>query len=116
MRPKPASWSGTARADFDAAAMNTYLGKYILIAFTYVDASGKAVESIQMHGVIESATEQGITVSLKGEREGESWTMPADATALSPADPGRYQLPETGEIVENPDFITTWMVQKPQGT
>jgi len=113
MRPKPYSWSGTASADFDATAMSAFVGKYMLIGVTYLDAAGQAEASIQMHGVVESATEQGITISLKGEREGESWTMPANVNAISPADPGRYQLPETGEIVENPDFITTWVVQRP---
>jgi len=114
MKDKPYSWSGAASADFDAAAMNTFVGKYMLIAVTYVDGSGQEESSIQMHGTVESVSEQGITISLKGEREGESWTMPANVNAISPAVPGRYQLPETGEIVENPDFITTWMVQRPR--
>jgi hypothetical protein len=42
--------------------------------------------------------------------------MPADPSAISPAQPGRYQLPETGEEIENPDFICTWMVQRPSAS
>jgi hypothetical protein len=75
-----------------------------------VDQAGQVESSVQMHGVVESASQDGITLALKGEREGQSWTMPADLSAISPAQPGRYELPETGEIVENPDFICTWMV------
>jgi hypothetical protein len=114
MKDKPYSWAGAANADFDATAMNEFVGKYVLIAVTYVDGSGQEEASVQMHGVVTSVSEQGITISLKGEREGENWTMPANVNAISPAEPGRYQLPETGEIVENPDFITTWMVQRPR--
>ena len=116
MRQTPYSWSGgSASAGFDAATINSYVGKYVLVAVTYLDASGKEENSMQMHGVVESASEQGITLALKGERDGETWTMPADAKAISAAQPGRYELPETGEIIENPDFISTWMVQKPRG-
>ena len=115
MRQTPHGWAGSSTAqELDRAAAEIYLGKYILIGVTYVDASGQVEDSIQMHGVVESASQDGIKISLKGEREGQSWTMPADLSAISPAQPGRYQLPETGEIVENPDFICTWMVQKPQ--
>ena len=80
-----------------------------------MNSAGEVEDSVQMHGVVESASRDGIKVSLRGERGGQSWTMPADPSAISPAQPGRYQLPETGEIIENPDFICTWMVQKPQG-
>jgi len=67
-----------------------------------------------MHGTVESASQDGIKLALKGERDGQTWTMPADPSAITPAQPGKYQLPETGEIVENPDFICTWMVQRPK--
>jgi len=116
MRPIPYSWSGGQSANFDAAAAAQYVGKYILIAVAYLDAEGKQEDSVQMHGVIKTASADGITVALKGERDGKTWTMPADPTAISSAAPGRYKLPETDEIVENPDFITTWAVQKPRAS
>jgi len=116
MKQTPQGWSGNSAHEFDSAAADVYLGKYILIGVTYVDSAGQVEDSVQMHGVVETASRDGIKVSLKGEREGQSWTMPADPSAISPAQPGRYELPETGEIVENPDFICTWMVQKPQAS
>ena len=115
MKETPQGWSGNSAHEFDSAAADIYLGKYILIGVTYMNSAGEVEDSVQMHGVVESASRDGIKVSLKGERDGQSWTMPADPSAISPAQPGRYQLPETGEIIENPDFICTWMVQKPQG-
>ena len=115
MKDTPYGWSGNASAhELDRAAADVYVGKYILVGVTYVDQAGQVENSVQMHGVVESAAEDGITIALKGERAGQSWTMPADLSAISPAQPGRYQLPETGEIIENPDFICTWMVQKPK--
>ena len=117
MKQTPPGWAGSSTArELDSAAADIYLGKYILVGVTYVDSAGQVEDSVQMHGVVESASKDGIKLSLKGERLGQSWTMPADPSAISPAQPGRYQLPETGEIVENPDFICTWMVQKPQGS
>ena len=117
MKQTPHGWDGSSTAhDLDSTAAEIYLGKYILIGVTYVDAAGQVEDSVQMHGVVESASQSGIKVSLKGERDGQSWIMPADLSAISPAQPGRYQLPETGEIIENPDFICTWMVQKPQSS
>jgi len=117
MKQTPHGWAGNSTAqDFDNAAADIYLGKYVLVGVTYLDPAGQVEERAQMHGVVESASQQGIVLALKGERAGQSWTMPADPSAISPAQPGKYELPETGEIVENPDFICTWMVQKPNAT
>ena len=117
MKQTPHGWAGSSTAqNFDSEAGDIYLGKYILVGVTYVDAAGQVEESVQMHGVVESASQEGIVLALKGEREGQSWTMPADPSAITPAQPGHYQLTETGEVVENPDFICTWMVQRPQAS
>lgn len=115
MKQTPHGWAGNSTPrELDSAAADIYLGKYILVGVTYVDAAGQVEDSVQMHGTVESASQDGIKLALKGERDGQTWTMPADPSAITPAQPGKYQLPETGEIVENPDFICTWMVQRPK--
>ena len=117
MKQTPPGWAGSSTAqEFDSAAADIYLGKYILVGVTYVDAAGQVEESVQMHGTVESASQDGIRLALKGERDGQSWTMPVDPSAITPAQRGKYELPETGEIVENPDFICTWMVQRPKAS
>jgi hypothetical protein len=117
MKEAPYGWAGSSsERDFDDTAAEIYRGKYMLVGVTYLDAAGEVEQSVQMHGVVESASKSGITISLRGERSGQSWTMPADPSAISPAQPGRYQLPETGEEIENPDFICTWMVQRPRAS
>jgi hypothetical protein len=110
----PYEWSGTATGDFDTVRAATFQGKYILIGVTYANAQGQAEGSVSMHGVIASATRDGIKVALKGTREGESWTMPPNLDAISEAPPGRYKLQETGEEIENPDLIAIWTVATPK--
>jgi hypothetical protein len=52
---------------------------------------------------------QGITLRLLGKRAGETFVLPPDLDALHPAQPGSYRLRQTGEIVVDPDFVTTWV-------
>jgi hypothetical protein len=42
--------------------------------------------------------------------EDEPAVLPADAAAYRSAEPGRYTLVETGEVVVDPDFVCTWRV------
>ena len=98
---------------FDRALADTYVGKYILIGITYLDYQGKFLEQIQMHGTVESASPDGITIALGGLRAGESWVMPPVLDSILPADPGVNNLRSTGESIEDPDLLATWSVTKP---
>lgn len=98
---------------FDSKLADSYIGKYILIGVTYFNKEGELLEQIQMHGVIESANTQGLTISLKGKKNGESWVMPPVLDAIQPANPGSYSLHSTGEVIEDPDLLSTWSVTKP---
>ena len=89
------------------------MGKYILVGITYLDSNGNATRQTQLHGVVEKATPDGITISLRGSHAGESWCMPPDLRAISEASPGTYRLRDTGEQIENPDLLTTWTIQEP---
>jgi hypothetical protein len=53
-----------------------------------------------------------VTVRLQGRREGETYVLPAHASAFEPADPGSYRLRSTGETIEDPDYLTTWTIQR----
>jgi hypothetical protein len=93
---------------------DSYLGKRILIGITYVDNEERPIEQVQLHGIIETADAiDGFRIGLLGNRSGQSWFLPPDPSAISPAAPGSYRLRSTGEIIENPDLITTWTVKKP---
>lgn len=91
-----------------------YIGKYILVGITYVDHKGNETQRQQLHGVIESADKNvGIKIALKGVYEGQSWIMPPDQPSIKIADPGIYTLKMSGEKVENPDLLSTWVITAP---
>lgn len=107
-------WKGDdAPPGFNAEAANNLVGKYILVGITYCDHSGQEMEKVQMHGVIESASHKGVVIALRGVHEGKRWTMPPDLRSISEAKPGKYNLHTTGEVVTDPDLLSTWTVTKP---
>lgn len=97
--------------EFAQALADTYINKYVLIGITYLDPDGKLLRQEQMHGTIESASTNGILISFQGTRVGSSWNMPPMLSAIRKADPGSYRLKSTGEIIENPDYLITWINQ-----
>jgi hypothetical protein len=98
---------------FDQQIADGYLGKYILVGLTYVDHEGNQTGKVQLHGVVEKAAPDGITIRLRGARDGQSWNMPPDFGAISAAAPGIYTLHDTGERVENPDLLAAWTIHDP---
>lgn len=66
-----------------------------------------------MHGVVESASLEGTRIALRGQRDGETWGMPPVLDAIQPASPGSYTLHMSGEVIDDPDLLSTWSVTKP---
>ncbi len=89
------------------------MGKYILVGITYVDSAGEVTSRQQLHGVIESASQDGILIALGGIHEGETWNMPPMLRAIRPAKPGEYVLEMSGETIQDPDLLATWTVEQP---
>ena len=98
---------------FDPALAKSYIGKYILVGVTRVDHAGKLIKQEQLHGIIVGASRKGIVISLRGAHEGREWNMPPDFKAVSVAQPGKYTLRSTGEVVEDPDLLATWTIHEP---
>ena len=99
---------------FDQQKADGYVGKYILVGLTYLDHQGVETRRAQLHGVIEKASPDGITVNLRGVHDGESLSMPPDLGAIVPAQPATYNLHSTGESVEKPDLLATWTINAPR--
>jgi hypothetical protein len=99
---------------FDQELADSYVGKYILVGITYTDHAGKELRVQQLHGVILRASLEGILISLRGVRQGQEWNMPPDTRSISYAKHGTYRLRETGEEIENPDLVASWILQEPQ--
>jgi len=95
--------------------MPDYIGKHVLIGISFVDADGVLIEQIQTHGtILQIDPVEGIIVE-KADRSG-LFRLPPQPDSLEPAPgPGEYKLRSTGEVVIDPDFITSWTVEKTRG-
>jgi hypothetical protein len=100
--------------NFNQELADTYIGKYILVGISYTDNSEKEIRREQLHGVIESASRNGINILLRGTRNGTSWNMPPMLDVIRPAKPGHYKLHSTNEVIDDPDLLATWLVTEPQ--
>lgn len=93
---------------------NGVIGKYVLVGLTYLDERNNFLERHQVHGRIVAADqERGYTIRLEGTRKGEFLRLPPHPEPFLAAKPGQYRLRSTGEVVCDPDFLTTWIIQKP---
>jgi hypothetical protein len=98
---------------FNEEFARTLVGKYVLIGLTIYDARGKFRRLEQFHGTVASADcKAGITIVLRGSREGEVKRLPPATDIFEPATPGTYTLKSTGETVVDPDFTATWLVNQ----
>jgi hypothetical protein len=94
--------------DRDADRASAFLGKRVLAGLTYRDRSGAETRR-QVHGVIVRIdAREGVVIALPN---GEAFRLPPDLDGYERAAPGRYTLSSTGEIVEDPDLVGTWVIE-----
>ena len=86
------------------------IGKVMLIGLTYYTHDDVFIEQRQYWGTVTESNEKTICVKQKN---GEVFTLPPDLRSTKSAPPGEYRLRSTGEVIVDPDFITTWIVHKP---
>ena len=85
--------------------LDELLGKTLLVGITDYDADGNAIGQTQFLGRVIGITTRGIQLELA---DGSVYWLPPDTQSTRPAPAGSYRLRSTGEIVENPDFLSTW--------
>jgi hypothetical protein len=86
------------------------VGKRVLVGKTYVRGES-VLQHVQFHGVIEDASErQGFAVR-RSDTGGIEW-LPPDMRAFQQAPPGEYMLRSTGEVVIDPDMVSSWVVER----
>ena len=91
----------------DEAKAKEYVGKTVLIGITDLDRDGKPTKQRQFFGTItEISIKNGMIVTSKNNST--HLALPPDLSTLRPAEPGVYRLRTTGEVVTDPDFLTTW--------
>jgi hypothetical protein len=100
------------RPPWDDAQAAKLVGAKVLIGITRLGPKGPHNE--QMFGVISSASSKdGFEVRLSGTRAGETYWLPPDLRNFAPAKPGNYRLRNTGEVVVDPDYTSSWTVDPP---
>ncbi len=87
------------------------IGKTILIGLTYYTADDEFIEQKQYWGTVIESNENRIVVMLN---DGEILGLPPDLSSTKIAPPGEYRLRSTGEVVVNPDYLTTWNINRPK--
>lgn len=91
--------------------LSDLVGKTILIGLTYYTANNEFIEQKQYWGKVVESNENGIMVKLN---DGKDFRLPPDLSSTQVAAPGEYRLRSTGETVVNPDFLTTWNINRPE--
>ena len=92
----------------DDANAASLIGKYALVGLTHLNADGTVRSKIQIHGRITSVDKGIVTMHLHGSDE--DFTLPLDLDSFEPAEPGEYRLRSTGEVVVNPDLLSSWTI------
>ena len=85
------------------------LGKHLLVGLTYLNDDGTVDRQEQLHGDVIRADEEGLAIRLPS---GGHYWLPPDFRAYKQAAPGEYRLRSTGEVLIDPDYITTWTVTR----
>src|SRR5262245_54337385 len=99
--------------EMDQEQAASFVGKYLLIGITSLDHEGNLIEQRQFHGRIVRVNEhEGIVVKLSGS--GDEYALPPDLNFLQEAPKGEYRLHSTGEVVTDPDLLTSWTINKPE--
>ena len=87
------------------------LGKYMIIGITYLNKKGNIIKREQFYGkVIISDERRGIVI--RREKTGEELEFPPILDSIEKAKPGEYTLISTGEVIMNPDLLSTWIIEQ----
>jgi hypothetical protein len=84
-------------------------GNRLLVGITYLATPDQPEHSLEFAGLV-TAVDPLVTIDRGSDRP---FTLRPNPEAFDPAPPGEYRLRSTGEVVSNPDFLTTWTVHPP---
>ena len=91
-------------------------GKLLLVGLTFTDRACTSEQQEQFWGRVVAVDQRaGTQLLLKGERASETFLLPPDMRSIEPASPGEYRLRSTGEVVVDPDYTVTFLIQKSEG-
>ena len=88
------------------------INKHIIVGITFKDHDGTFLEQKQMHGhIIRINEKEGIVIKL--HNSDTEYKLPPFLDSVQVAPEGEYRFNSTGEIVINPDFMTSWTITRP---
>lgn len=91
-----------------------WIGMSVLIGLTWLNADESFDAQEQMHGRIVSASRtEGFVIALEGKGAGQTYSLPPDLRSFKPAPAGEYRLKSTGEVLVDPDLLTSWTITRP---
>lgn len=96
--------------EWNEARAQAMIGKRVLIGITLVTEQGKFIR--QMFGTISRVDRRGVEIELEGAHAGETARLPPDLGSFQCAGPGDFLLRDSGEILVDPDFVSTWTVHE----
>jgi hypothetical protein len=96
--------------DFDAERAASLVGKSVLVGLTYVNATGEVEEQVQFFGHITSFDPTMVTITRDS---GADFTLPPALESFKAAEPGEYRLRGSGQVIVDPDLISTWTISAP---
>jgi hypothetical protein len=116
--PSPPSYDPAPAAEkppeWDDDWAKWLLGRYALVGITTMEADRETVRSqAQYHGRIVEVDRSGVTIACEGRWRGQKVTVPPDKMAFEPAAPRQYRLRSTGEVIDDPDILTSWTIFDP---
>ncbi len=82
------------------------VGRRLLVGVTIREPDGAVLSRTQFCGTVLEVSGGVVVV----DRDGEPALLPSDDLAYVAAPRGTYTLAETGSVVVDPDFMTTWDV------
>ena len=102
-----------SRKVWDDALASALPDKVLLVGIAYVAEDGSLIEQQEFFGQVQSVhSRDGIRLSLLGRRAGERYNLPPDTRSVHAADPGKYRLRSTGELVVDPDYTVAFSLHK----
>ena len=83
-------------------------GKVFLIGLTFVDQDKNVIEQYQTSGTVNELTDDGLLIFKRAD--GSLFQLPFDEEAIRVTPEGEYRERTTGNVITNPDYITTWEI------
>jgi hypothetical protein len=98
--------------NYTEAELQTLIGKHLLVGVAHRNHDNAVVFREQFHGVVVRVNfKEGIIIKPNGTNKER--TLPLDFSDFKKAQPGKYTLTGTNEVVNDPDYtITLELVDK----